>query len=150
MSAITKAAAVILVSGLLTGASATAVFANETAPDGNVTVVDAPDAEAPAPVTQAEVDAAFAVFKQAQADALVAEKLAHVTARAQEAAALQLAKDTKGTAKKAAQDQVHALRAANHLALKELKAANNVTVDAAKAAYQEIAALCETQNTPAA
>lgn len=144
MSVITKAAAVVLASGLIAGAGAGTAFAADTTVDSGYVAVEETTA---APVTLEEVQAAFAAFKAAQADALAAEKQAHADYQAAEKAALDAAKAVKGTAKKAAQDQVQALRTANLEALKSLKASNQVAVDEAKAAYQVLADLYEAQNT---
>lgn len=147
MSVITKAAAVVLASGLIAGAGAGTAFAADATVDSGYVAVEETTA---APVTLEEVQAAFAAFKAAQADALAAEKQAHADYQAAEKAALDAAKAVKGTAKKAAQDQVQALRTANLEALKSLKslkASNQVAVDEAKAAYQVLADLYEAQNT---
>jgi hypothetical protein len=144
MSAITKVAAVVLASGLLTGAGAGAAFAYDTTVDTGYVAVEEIVA---APVTLEEVEAAFAAFKTAQATALAAEKQAHSEYQVAEKAALDATKAVKGGDKKAAQDQVQALRAANQAALKALKATNQVAVDEAKAAYQVLADLYGAQNT---
>lgn len=143
MSVITKVAAVVLTSGLMAGAGAGVAFAADATVD---TGYVAAEETVVAPVTLEEVEAAFAAFKTAQADALAAEKQAHADYQAAEKAALEATKSAKGTAKKAAQDQVHVLRAANLEALKSLKAANQVAVDQAKAAYQALAEQYEAQN----
>ena len=147
MSAITKVAAIVLASGLMTGAGAGAAFATEGTADTGYVAVEETIVEAPAaPVTLEEVEAAYAAFKAVQADALAAEKQAHAEYQAAEKAAGDAAQAVKGTARKAAQDQVQVLRAANLAALKSLKATNQVAVDQAKAAYQALADLYEAQN----
>lgn len=143
MSAITKVAAVVLASGLMAGGGAGAAFAADATV--NTGYVAAEEIVA-APVTLEEVEAAFAAFKTAQADALAAEKQARSTYQAAEKAALAATKSAKGTAKKAAVAKVKTLRAANQAALKTLKATNKVAVDEAKAAYQALAELYEAQN----
>lgn len=148
MSAITKVAALVLASGLLTGAGAGTAFAIDAPVDGGVVAVEETVVEAPvALVTEEEVAAAHATFKSVQAAALAAEKQAHADYQVAEKSALDATKAVKGGDKKAAQDQVQALRAANQAALKALKATNQVAVDEAKAAYQVLADLYAAQNT---
>lgn len=142
MSAITKAAAAVLATGLLTGAGAGAAMAYDGTVDTGYVAV----AETAAPVTLEQVEAAFAAFKTAQATALAAEKQARADYQAAEKAALVATKSAKGTAKKAAVAKLKALRGANRAALKALKAINQAAVDEAKAAYQALADLYEAQN----
>ncbi|WP_026535833.1 hypothetical protein [Arthrobacter sp. H14] len=139
MTVITKVAAGVLTAGLLFGGSS-AAFAVEP-------VVSGPVVSEPAPVliTEADVAAAHAAFKQAQVDARTAERQTRVAARAAEKVAGDQVKLVKGKAKRGAQAGVKALRAGNHAALKALKAENDVLVDAAKAAYQQVAAAYEAQ-----
>jgi hypothetical protein len=100
---------------------------------------------APTLITEADVAAAHAAFKQAQIDAKASEKKAAATAKATEKAEQAKAKLAKGKAKKAAQAEVKVLKKSNQTALKALKAANRVLVNDAKAVYQELAAAYEAQ-----
>ncbi|EMY34308.1 hypothetical protein D477_010411 [Arthrobacter crystallopoietes BAB-32] len=126
MSVISKAAAGILTAALLLSAGATAASASETGTvsDGAVVVE-----ETVTLITQADVDAAHAAFKQAQADARTSEKQARTAA--------------------AAQKQLLTIRKANQASLKKLIADNRAEVSTAKAEYQRIAEAFEAQETAA-
>jgi hypothetical protein len=146
MPVIAKAAAGLLTAAILLSGGATGAFANEPVAGAEETVAVEETATV---ITQADVDAAKAAFKQAQNDARISEKQARAAAAAEEKAQLALIKKTKGTAKKAAQKQLQIIRKANHAELKSLVSSNRAAVNAAKSEYQQIAAAFEAQENAA-
>lgn len=144
MISIRQTAATVLAASLLLGAGTTAASAFETVPGTTEPVLSD---VAPVVITEADVAVSHAAFKQAQVDAQAVEQLFKAESDAAEKAAQDAAKLVKGKATKDAQAQVQALRAANQAGLKALKAENDVVVNAAKAAYQEVAAAYEAQQS---